>query len=225
MTTMFAPIVAARRGVRLRIAALVVSVPLLATGCGASVTPASTGSTSTSAASATSSGSDTASTTVTTTVTTTACTFQGATTAPGDTALSRMTVSGLRVDAQDCYDRVVIDLSGNADKKPGYQVRYVPQVVQDGSGKPIALRGSAFLTVTVGAPAYDDAGQPTYLPANRAEAADVTGYTSLRQIAWAGSFEGMTTFGVGVRELLPFTAQIMDDGGKVRLVVDIAHQS
>ena len=33
----------------------------------------------------------------------------------------------------------------------------------------------------------------------------------------------MTTFGVGVREQLPVKVSYLDDGGKARLVVDIAH--
>lgn len=222
---------------RTRVAALLACAPLLLAGCGGDNTartsaavnattsgsatqtsatspavPASTAMTATTVASPTSPGGSA-----------TTCSFGGATTAPVDTSLSQMTVTGVRAGQQDCFDRLVIDLAGDSAKKPGYQVRYVSQVRQDGSGKPVVLRGGAFLTVVVGAPSYDASGQPTYLPADATELVDVTGYASLRQVAWAGSFEGMTTIGVGVREQLPFKASIIDDGGKTRLVLDVAH--
>ncbi len=217
MTTRFGRFVGARSAA----VAAMACVPLALAGCG--------GANSENAA-ATVAATTTATTTTTTATTTaaqtsTACSFGGATTAPGDTALSRMTVTGVRTGQQDCFDRVVIDLAGDASTKPGYQARYVAQVRQDGSGKPVVLRGGAFLTLVVGAPAYDAAGQPTYLPANTAEVANVTGYTSLRQVAWAGSFEGMTTLGIGVREQLPFKVSIVEEAGKTRLVLDVAHNA
>ena len=81
----------------------------------------------------------------------------------------------------------------------------------------------AFLHVGVGAPSSDQAGQATYVPANRAEVADVSGYNAFRQVAWAGSFEGMTTFGIGVREQLPFKVSVLTEDGRTRLVLDVAH--
>lgn len=223
MSTRFDRSTRARRG-RVGAVAVLACVPLLA-ACGGDTEKTSSVATTTSASAGTSSQSSSGSPMISGTASgsTTACTFDGATTAPVDTTLAPMTVTGVRAGQQDCFDRLVIDLAGDAAKKPGYQVRYVSQVRQDASGKPVVLRGGAFLTVVVGAPSYDAAGQPTYLPADATELVTVTGYKSLRQIASAGSFEGMTTFGVGVREQLPFKASIMDDGGKTRLVVDVAH--
>ncbi|MBW3085178.1 hypothetical protein KEM60_01375 [Austwickia sp. TVS 96-490-7B] len=204
-------------------------VPLLLAGCGNSPTfqVASSGSASSPSAASVSNQSATSENTSGTGSpsgsATADCTFEGSMTVPGDTSLSKMTVTGVRVGQQQCADRFVVDLAGDSGKKPGYQVRYVPAVLMDGSGKPVALRGAAFLQVSVGSPSYDASGQPTYLPADKTEAATVNGYTSFKQVAWAGSFEGMTTFGIGVREKLPFTVQVVDDGGKTRLVVDVAH--
>ena len=52
----------------------------------------------------------------------------------------------------------------------------------------------------------------------------MAGYQTFRQVADAGSFEGQTTVGLGVRARLPFRAFILagPDGGS-RLVVDVAH--
>jgi len=81
----------------------------------------------------------------------------------------------------------------------------------------VPLRGGAYLQVVVLAPAY-------WAPANRGEVVDVTGYRTLRQVAWANSFEGQTTIGVGVRARLPFRVFTLDGPNGSRVVLDVAHQ-
>jgi hypothetical protein len=107
----------------------------------------------------------------------------------------------------------------------GYTAQYVPRVVQDGSGFTIPLQGRAFLQVTVNAPSYDgETGTVTYSPSAKAELSNVTGYQSFRQVAYAGSFEGYTSIGLGVRARLPFRVFTLDGPGSgSRLVVDVAH--
>ncbi|WP_232549088.1 hypothetical protein [Propioniciclava soli] len=121
-----------------------------------------------------------------------------------------------------CFDRIVVDLAGGTPS--GYAVRYVPEVRAQGTGDVIALRGGARLEVTVLAPAHDDRGRATYVPANPNELVDVTGHATLRQVAWGGSFEGQSTLGVGVRARLPYRVFVLDDGATSRLVIDVAHQ-
>ncbi len=131
-------------------------------------------------------------------------------------------VTGVRSGRHTCFDRLVVDLGG---RPPGYTVRYVAAVTQDGSGARVPLRGGARLQVTMDAPAYDVQGRPTYRPTDRRELVDVTGYRTLRQVAWAGSFEGVTTLGVGVRARLPFRVfTVSGPGHGSRLVVDVAHR-
>ena len=129
----------------------------------------------------------------------------------------------VRAGQHDCYDRLVIDLDG-----PGshYTVRYVPAVLSEGTGDAIALRGGAFLEVDLQTSAYDpNTGAPTYTPADPAELVTVTGWRTLRQVAWGGSFEGYTTIGVGVRARLPFRVfTLTGPGPQSRLVIDVAHQ-
>lgn len=61
-------------------------------------------------------------------------------------------------------------------------------------------------------------------PALSPELANVSGYRTFRQVAGAGSFEGQTTIGVGVRARLPFRVRTgAETGGGTRLVVDVAH--
>ena len=97
------------------------------------------------------------------------------------------------------------------------------QVVAPGSGNIVAVRGGAKLQVTINAPAYDSQGRPTYRPANPAEAVNVAGYQSLRQVRWLSSYEGSSTVGMGVRARLPFRVMTLADAGSSRLVIDIAH--
>ncbi|MFC9440310.1 hypothetical protein [Nocardia sp. NPDC057030] len=130
-------------------------------------------------------------------------------------------ITGIRSGEHECFDRLVFDIAGPA---AGYRVGYVDAVTMDASGAPVPLRGGAFLRVVVSAPAYDDAGQATYRPGNRNELVDVAGYRTFRQVAWAGSFEGQTTVGLGVRGRLPMRVFTLDGPGHgSRVVVDVAH--
>ncbi|TDD71999.1 hypothetical protein E1262_04600 [Jiangella aurantiaca] len=128
----------------------------------------------------------------------------------------------VRAGRHTCFDRLVLDFAGDAD---GYSVRYVSAVRMDGSGQLVPLRGGAYLEVVAIAPAYDDAGRSTYRPANPRELVSVSGWRTFRQVAWAGSFEGQTTIGLGVRARLPFRAFTLDGPGDgSRLVIDVAHR-
>lgn len=131
-------------------------------------------------------------------------------------------ITNVRAGRHACFDRMVVDLRGRA---AGYNVRYVHQVRQPGSGFVVPLRGGARLSVTVLAPAYNDAGRPTYRPADPRNLVNVAGYTTFRQIALAGSFEGRTTFGLGVRARLPMRVFVVPGpGAGSRVVVDVAHR-
>ncbi len=89
----------------------------------------------------------------------------------------------------------------------------------------MSLRGGAKLRLIIKAPAYDDNGGLTYAPANGDELVDVAGYRTFRQVSWAGTHEGQTTIGLGVRARLPMRVLVLNDpdGGR-RVVVDVAHR-
>ena len=127
------------------------------------------------------------------------------------------TVTGIRSGQHECFDRLVIDTHLAGDS---YYVRYTDEVTHVGSGEPVPLRGGAKLLVVAYSPSYDEDYDPTYVPANPAEVVDVTGYRTFRQVAWAGSWEGTTDLGLGVRAHLPFRVFTLPD----RIVVDVAHQ-
>ena len=131
-------------------------------------------------------------------------------------------LQGVRAGRHDCFDRLVFDLGGRSTE---YRVQYVGQVVADGSGLPVPLRGGAFLQIVFTALLYDENGPVGYQPPNRSEVVDVTGFQTFRQLADAGGFEGQITMGLGVRARLPFRVFTLDGPGSgSRLVIDVAHR-
>jgi hypothetical protein len=126
----------------------------------------------------------------------------------------------VRAGRHDCYDRMVLDVDGIT---AGFNVQYVPDIYSVGRGDVIPVRGGAKLGVVVSAPSYDDEGRATYRPADPQELVNVNGYQTFRQLVDAGSFEGETALGVGVRARLPFRVFAIDESGTTRIVIDVAH--
>ncbi len=138
--------------------------------------------------------------------------------------LSDSHIEGVRAGRHACFDRLVIDVDA-ALGAGGYSVRYVPAVYEEGSGDRVRLRGRAAIEVIVGAPSHDDQWRSTYRPRDRAQVVPTRGFGALRQVAWAGSFEGQTTLGLGVSKWLPMRAFVLTAPGRGdRLVIDIAHR-
>jgi hypothetical protein len=80
--------------------------------------------------------------------------------------------------------------------------RYVSrsELIQDGSGLPIAVRGQSFVAVVFrGAAAHNERGRPT-APLN---VYPVPATTNVVQIRSGGDFEGVVTYFIGLREPAP----------------------
>ena len=121
-------------------------------------------------------------------------------------------VHGVRAGRHACFDRLVLDMTGRA---PGFDVRYVATVRSDGSGFPVPVAGGARLAVV----AHKGATSVPTMPS-------VAGFTTFREVRWAGSFEGYTTIALGVRARLPHRVFTLYDPttNRSRLVVDVAHR-
>lgn len=150
------------------------------------------------------------------------CGITWGSTAKVSAALTSDTVRGARSGQHTCYDRLVLDLGGYGHST-GYRVRYV-SAVSGPSGMPVPLSGAARLQIDVNAAASDSRGNPTYRPADPRHVTDVTGYRTFRQVAFIASFEGQSTFGLGVRARLPMRAFVIQDPTGQRLVIDVAHR-
>jgi hypothetical protein len=125
-------------------------------------------------------------------------------------------VRDVRAGRHRCYDRLVIDLGPG--QHAGYKVSYVSEVDSQGSGNPIPLRGRAQLLVHI------DANASAGFPAGASELVNTSGYRELRQVAGAGSFEGVTDIGVGVKAKRPFRVRLLSGPGRdSRLVIDVAN--
>ncbi|MCA1675466.1 MAG: hypothetical protein LC799_25865, partial [Actinobacteria bacterium] len=80
--------------------------------------------------------------------------------AKSNLAMTPAPIVGARVGRHDCWDRLVIDVSGSP--APGFNVRYTDGFHNSASEAPIPVSGGAVLTVAVRAPDYDiNTGQST----------------------------------------------------------------
>lgn len=132
----------------------------------------------------------------------------------------------VRAGRHDCFDRVVFEIDGSAPA--GFLVNYVPTVLADGSGEPVPVAGGAALQVIVRASikGYPEGEMLANVGDRFYSAGQLTGWRTLREVRFAGFFEGQSTTAIGVRAKLPFRAfTTVDAANKARkVVVDIAHK-
>ena len=127
---------------------------------------------------------------------------------------------------------------GSLPKADGF-VAYVPEVYTEGKGDVVTLRGGAKLKVVVMGKVLgvrtgrhecydrlviDRSPNAQFTTQSDQEIANVSGYSTFREVAYGGSFEGYTTIGLGVRARLPMrTFTLPGPGNGDRFVVDVAH--
>ncbi|MFF5108852.1 hypothetical protein [Streptosporangium sp. NPDC000509] len=124
-------------------------------------------------------------------------------------------VTGARFAEHQGFDRVVIDLKGEL---PGYRARWVSELVQDGSGDKLDVKGGAYLQLTITpAVAHTEAGQSTWKggPIFQAQLGNV------QNVVKVGDFEGVVSVGVVLDRKAPF--RVLEQKSPNRLVVDISH--
>ncbi|MET8154493.1 hypothetical protein ACIBSW_38065 [Actinoplanes sp. NPDC049668] len=139
-------------------------------------------------------------------------------------SLSTAPLLTVETGRHECWDRVVFEFNGAAQ---GYQVRYSATVPTDGEGVDLVpyTAGEEHLWVTLLAPAYDANNGSTIDARDGDRVANVLRYDTLRDVVFGGSFEGYTTFAVGVRARLPFRVTLLaGPGTHSRIVLDIAHR-
>ncbi|GAA1760848.1 hypothetical protein GCM10009795_004130 [Nocardioides hankookensis] len=94
-------------------------------------------------------------------------------------------LTDVRASHEDGYDRVVLELGGSGT--PGWRVEYVDRPVYEGSGEPVALQGTTFLSVVL-----RGVGQPsdTGIAAYGDDTTRVPGVGGIAEVAPGGVFEG-----------------------------------
>jgi hypothetical protein len=129
------------------------------------------------------------------------------------TAQSTPTLVAVRAGHHLGFDRVVFEFR---DGLPSYTVRPVDQLVEDGSGRPVELAGTANLEVVFhGANAHDGSGRPTVSPRRFSP-----GLTTVKEVAQIGDFEAVVSYGLGLDHQAPF--KLLELSNPPRLVVDVS---
>jgi hypothetical protein len=126
-----------------------------------------------------------------------------------DPALLRGAAAGCHAT----FDRFVVQASLN---DPGYDVRYVPRIVSDPSGRPVTLLGATRIRVVLKLAGGHDNRGTNYLPATLTPRCP-----NLLQIKKAGDFEGVVSFGLGLRRVTGF--RVFRLQSPRRVVIDVAH--
>ena len=187
------------------------------TGCGRDEPKTTSGATGSPAATSAEPASTTASTAP-------PCTFSGATDAAqgGGDAPTRL-LTDVRVGAHGCYERVTFELKpkpGEADGPVAWKAAYEPApITEDGSGRPVKVKGAAFLVVTMtasGADLSQEAAPESYTGPTSIEAADST---RIQQVRRTGDFEGVLTWVIGLDKKRPF--RVSTEDGPARIIVDV----
>ena len=131
--------------------------------------------------------------------------------APGSGGQVRL--SNLATGCHSTFDRFVVRARFGT---PSYNVRYVRRIIADGSGAVVRLKGTKRIRIIVqNARGHTQAGRPT-IPN-----VDTPLCPNLRQVKTAGDFEGVVTFGLGLRRKTGF--RVFRLTNPKRLVVDVAH--
>jgi hypothetical protein len=111
------------------------------------------------------------------------------------------------------FDRVVFEFRGDL---PPATVRYVDQLIQDGSGNPVSVAGAADLEVVFqGADAHDASGSPTVSPRRFSP-----GLPAVKEVAQVSDFEAVVSYGIGVDRQRSFEVTRLSRPS--RLVVDVS---
>ena len=121
-------------------------------------------------------------------------------------------VVAVRAASHSGFDRVVFDIDGPLPA--AVSVRYVDQVVADGSGAPVAVAGRAYLQV-----AFDEAQAHTDTGVATIPSRSQPGLPAIEEVVVAGDFEGHVTIALGLAARVPF--RILELGGPTRVVVDV----
>jgi hypothetical protein len=136
----------------------------------------------------------------------------------GHMATPASLLTSIRVAHHPTYDRVVFQFAGPL---PGYRVAYVPRIVMDASGDPVAVKGAAFLQVIFQGGTLDTTMQMGSAGGRYSGPRRITpSLPAVREIAFAGDFEAVLSWGVGVSAKTGF--RVLPLKSPSRLAVDVA---
>jgi hypothetical protein len=131
-------------------------------------------------------------------------------------------LTDVRAGAHRCFDRATFEFQTSGAGALGYQVAYEPGPIrEDGSGRPVPVRGDAALVVRL-SPARDtklsseDGPRPTY---RGPQAVEPRGGTRIVEVRHVSSFESTVKWAIGVDRRRPFRVTTLRS--PPRIVVDV----
>ncbi len=129
-----------------------------------------------------------------------------------------------RVDftGDTCVDHVVWGFTSKGSGPPGYSITYgTPPFAQDGSGQPVAVKGNAFVVVTIPkAYGFDfESGKTTYTGPKHITPPPSANH--VKEIVETGDFEGVVTWVIGLDTKRAFSVQATGSP-QTQLVVTIS---
>ena len=148
--------------------------------------------------------------------------LEGAATTPVEVAASGSDTALLEriaVGRHEGYDRVVFQFQNGL---PGYKVEYVqPPLTEDGSGKPVSVKGNAIVSVRMEpASGFDlntGEGVLTYKGPKRIDGSSA-GASVVQELVRTGDFEAVLTWAIGLSDKVDFRVQTATSPD--RLIVD-----
>jgi hypothetical protein len=122
-------------------------------------------------------------------------------------------LSNVAAGCHPTFDRFVIRARFSV---PGYDVRYVRRIVADPSGRPVSLLGAKRIRVAFNLAAGHDSHGTNLLASTLTPRCP-----NLLQVKKAGDFEGVVSFGFGLRRMTGF--RVFRLTSPTRVVIDVAH--
>ncbi len=127
-----------------------------------------------------------------------------------------VTVTDIRTGRHDGFDRVVFEVGGEG--LPGWDVRYVDDPVEQGSGDPVEVDGDTVLRVTVTGVGYPfDTGIEGFESDGPVPG---SGTQVVTEVVLGPTFEGTTEAFIGTSGQSPFRVYLLS--GPARIVVEVA---
>jgi hypothetical protein len=148
--------------------------------------------------------------------------LEGAGTTPvvgASTASETALLNRIAVGRHEGYDRVVFQFQSGL---PGYRVEYVqPPLKEDGSGKPVSVRGNAVVVVRMEpASGFDlntGEGVMVYKGPRRIDGS-AAGAAVVQELVRTGDFEAVLSWAIGLSDKVDFRVQTA--ASPARLIVD-----
>ncbi|GAA5166027.1 AMIN-like domain-containing (lipo)protein [Ornithinimicrobium tianjinense] len=123
-------------------------------------------------------------------------------------------ITGVRIGEHDGYDRVVLDLSGD-QRLLGWHAEFVDQAVEDPSGRPLEVDGTAYLQIGVRGIDWTNDSADRYDGAP----VDADDTEIVEEVVFGGLFEGQQQIVIGLDERTEFRVFGLDD--PARIVIDV----